>query len=68
MTNHDYLRSQVEALYKIRLVGIDALETSKKKRQTAQPYSQKSKVYVYTRFIHTSAWSKILYVAQHILP
>lgn len=31
---------------KVRLVGIDALETSKKKRDPGQPYSQQSKKYL----------------------
>jgi len=31
---------------KVRLVGIDAPETSKKKRQPGQPFSQKSKKYL----------------------
>ena len=31
---------------KVRLVGIDAPETSKKKRETGQPYSQQAKKYL----------------------
>lgn len=43
----DTIRAKSHDIYiKVRLVGIDAPETSKKKDQTQQPYSRRSKKYL----------------------